>query len=345
MATEISQINVEGYEALVQVTNSKVGLHAYIAVHSTKLGPGCGGVRIKAYDAPKEAQEDALRLAKAMTYKSAVAQTGLGGGKAVIMWNETFDQHRREAFLAFADGVNALNGQYLCAEDMGVSVKDMAVIHEKSDYVTGLDVEGSSGNPAPLTAIGVYCGIRAAVDTLFEGKFERKRCLIQGVGQVGSRLIPLLLTHQAKVLISDRNEAVAQSLAEQHGLDVVASSEVLQTPCDILIPCAAGPIITEETIDHLQCKVIAGAANNQLQSEFFAELLHQNNILYIPDYVINAGGIINIGIEVTESTYTYEKAEKETLKIYDRVRTLLKLSRQNHTFPHSLARSMAESHL
>ena len=268
-----------------------------VGVHSTRLGPSCGGTRMKAYPAPHEALRDALRLSSAMTSKNAVAGLPLGGGKAVLAVPEIpRGEARRALLLRYADLVEALGGTYVTACDMNTSAQDMDVVGERTRHVLGRTVEaGGSGTSAPSTAVGVFHAIRAAVAHVFGSEdLSGRSVLVQGVGAVGGVLAGLLVEAGARLLVSDVIQARAAEVADVHGAEFVAPARAIATECDVLAPCATGGVLTEETIPMLRCRIVAGAANNQLGEAGDAERLAERGIVYAPDFVVNAGGIIHL---------------------------------------------------
>jgi leucine dehydrogenase len=268
-----------------------------VGVHSTRLGPSCGGTRMKAYPAPHEALRDVLRLSSAMTSKNAVAGLPLGGGKAVLAVPEIpRGEARRALLLRYADLVDALGGTYVTACDMNTSAQDMDVVGERTRHVLGRTLEaGGSGTSAPSTAVGVFHAIRAAVAHVFGSEdLSGRSVLVQGVGAVGGVLAGLLVEAGARVLVSDVVEARAAEVAREHGAEPVAPDRAIATECDVLAPCATGGVLTEGTIPMLRCRIVAGAANNQLGEEGDAERLAERGIVYAPDFVVNAGGIIHL---------------------------------------------------
>ncbi len=270
------------------------GLRAIVAVHSSRLGPATGGCRMFAYADEHAALADVLRLSRGMTYKSAMAGIPLGGGKAVIIGDPA--QHKsRDLLLAMGDFVQGLNGAYVTAEDSGTGVSDMAVIAERTRHVSGV-VKGESGggDPSPTTAYGVYQGIRAAVRFRFNSDLKGVRVALQGVGNVGYHLAKFLVDEGADVLVADINTRNIDRAVSDLGVTPVALSDILSADVDVLAPCALGGAISEASVDDIKATIVAGAANNQLDTAEMDAALMSRGILYAPDYVINAGGIIDV---------------------------------------------------
>ena len=286
----------DGEEAAVRF-DAPTNTWMLVCVHSTRLGPAAGGTRMKSYAVPHDALRDGLRLASAMTRKNAVAGLPLGGGKAVLAVPEVPQgERRREILLRYAELVDALGGSYVTACDMNTSERDMDVVAERTVHVMGRTVEGGgSGSSAPSTAIGVFHGIRAAVAHVFGSDDLRGRSvLVQGVGAVGRVLAGTLAEAGARVVLADVDDAKVKGVAAELGAEVVPAEEAVATPCDVFSPCATGGVLTDATIPALACRIVAGAANNQLGAPEDAEGLAGRGILYAPDYVVNAGGIIHL---------------------------------------------------
>ncbi len=269
----------------------------FVCVHSTRLGPACGGTRMKPYAEPGDALHDGLRLSGAMTAKNAVAGLPLGGGKAVLAVPEVpQDDRRRELFLRYGDLVRSLGGTYVTACDMNTSERDMDVVGERCPYVFGRSVPcGGSGSSAPATATGVFHGIRASVAYAFgSSDLEGRTVLVQGIGSVGRTLARLLAQAGARLFVTDVYRARADEAAEALGAEIVAPEDAVRTVCDVFSPNATGAVLSSETIPELRCRIVAGAANNQLARPEDAELFGPLGILYAPDYVVSAGGIIHL---------------------------------------------------
>ena len=342
---DISDIQVDGYEKVVRCSDDESGLHALIAVHDTTLGPALGGMRMLPYTSEDEALFDVLRLSRGMTYKSAVAQTGLGGGKSVILG----DPKRIKSpvlFRAMGRFVDSLEGLYITAEDMNIGIEDLNYVRETTRWVTGLSREaGSSGNPSPYTARGCLQGMRAVLEEIGSPGFEDTRVVLQGIGAVGGRLAVMLKEAGAQVTICDINEARVAELANQYGFDVVTDEQHLSVECDIYAPCARGAGLNDATIPRLSCKAVAGCANNQLLEPRHADDLRQRGIVYAPDYVINAGGIINVAVELLPGGYDEDVALERIDRIYENLKLVFEISRNEEISTRDAATRLAEQRL
>jgi leucine dehydrogenase len=299
----LNEYPFEGYEKVVEVIDSENGLHAIIAIHNTSLGPSLGGIRIYPYLSVDAALQDALRLSKGMTNKSTMAEIGLGGGKSVIIADPS-KQKTKQLLTAFAQAVNMLEGKYICAADVGSTSEDMLCISKESPYVASLPTRGSSGDPSPFTARGVLRSMQTTAKRLWGSKnLEGRRIAIQGLGKVGSKLAEFLFWEGAELVICDIDEDLVQLTAHQYGCSVTSTDTIYKEHCDFFAPCALGGILNEETIPQLNCRAVIGGANNQLKSSENAIELHERGIIYAPDYVVNAGGIINIAVEFADGGY------------------------------------------
>lgn len=289
----------DDHEGVHLFRDASSGLTAIIAIHSTHLGPAAGGVRFWRYADRDDAITDALRLSRGMSFKNAMAGLPMGGGKGVILADPS--RHKTPAMLeAFGRAIESLGGRYVTAEDVGMSDADMVAIGKETRHVSGLPVgEGrAGGDPGPSTAHGVFLGVKAAVRrALGKDSVKGVEVAIQGVGSVGGGLARLLAAEGAKLTLADMDRNRAERLAEELGARTVAASEILGTPADVVSPCALGAILDERSIAALQTPIVAGGANNQLARPGDGDRLHARGILYAPDYVINAGGIINVGVE------------------------------------------------
>jgi leucine dehydrogenase len=299
MTTPWGYPDFDAHEELHFVTNDKCGLRAIIAVHSTHLGPAAGGCRLWHYAKDEDALTDALRLSRGMSYKNAMAGLPLGGGKSVILADA--ERHKSPDLLhAFGKAVDHLGGRYITAEDVGMSVTDMIEVARSTKFVAGFPAEGKEvgGDPGPHTSLGVFLGIKAAVKrALGKDGVDGLHIAVQGAGSVATGVALHACTEGAKLSIADVDPAKAQKLADATGGKVVSPDEILAMEADVLSPCALGAIFTAETIAELKVPIVAGGANNQLATPDDGARLHARGILYAPDYVINAGGIINVCTE------------------------------------------------
>ena len=289
----------DAHEALHFVTDEKSGLRAIIAMHSTHLGPAAGGTRLWHYADDADALTDALRLSRGMSYKNAMAGLPLGGGKAVVLADSKRTK-THEMLAAFAAAVDTLGGKYVTAEDVGMSVADMIEISKRTKFVAGLPVEGGEvgGDPGPHTSLGVFLGIKAAVKrALGKDSLAGLHIAMQGAGSVAGGVARHAAAEGAKLSIADVDADRAQKLAAETGGAVVAPADILGLEADVVSPCALGAILTEQSIAALKAPIVAGGANNQLKTPEDGQRLHARGILYAPDYVINAGGIINVSTE------------------------------------------------
>jgi leucine dehydrogenase len=313
------------HEELVVRRGRRSGLYTMVAVHSTVRGPALGGCRMWAYDDSRAAVRDALRLSRAMTFKSSVAGLPLGGGKGVIMLPATGREisaaRRRDALLDFADTVESLGGRYVTAEDVGTSARAMEVIARQTGHVTGLARRrGGSGDPSPWTALGVVEAIRVSVDEAFGSSSLKGRSVaVVGLGHVGARVARLCAKAGATLVAADVDPG-KRALAEALGARWVTPEKALAAAVDVVAPCALGGILDHETVPALRCRVVAGAANNQLADDAVADLLHARGILWAPDFVANAGGIVNISVELEDGGYDPKRARGRVRAIGDTLR-------------------------
>lgn len=291
-----------GHESVHHFFDASTGLRAIIAIHSTARGPAAGGCRMWNYATSDDAFTDVLRLSEGMSYKNAMADLPLGGGKAVIWGNSKTDK-TPDLFRALGRAINSLNGRYWSAEDVGVSVSDMAFAAEETKYVSGLATgKAASGDPSPVTARGVYLGIRAAAQRAFgKDDLNGRTIAVQGVGHVGAHLCTHLAKAGASLIITDVNAEARDQVAKATGAKVVAPNEIYDVAADIFSPNALGAIINPDTLPRLKARVVAGGANNQLATPEMGDRLREKGILYAPDYVINGGGIINVAAEISGS--------------------------------------------
>ena len=330
-----------GHEQLLLCQDSASGYRAIIAVHSTVLGPALGGTRFWNYATDEDAIVDALRLARGMTYKNAVAGLNLGGGKSVIIGdNKTHD--REMIFRAHGRFVESLGGRYITAEDVGTSTANMDYVHMETDYVTGL--AGRSGDPSPVTAHGVFRAIQASAHERWgSDDLNSKTIALQGCGHVGYYLAKELHEAGAKLVVSDIDADRAKRVVGEIGARAVASEEIYGVDSDIFAPCALGAIINDKTIPQLKAEIVVGAANNQLLEERHGDMLRERNILYAPDYVANAGGVLNGCIEVLG--WDSEHALRKVDAIYDTILSIFENAQAEGITTNKAADQLAEQRL
>lgn len=339
------KITVKGYERVIKVTDPRAGLTAIIAIHNTTLGPALGGIRIRPYATFEAALEDVLRLARGMTYKSAIAEVGFGGGKSVIIADPK-TQKTPELLMAFGAAVEKLGGVYICAEDMGCTTEDVKIVRRMTRYVVGLPHAKSSGNPAPFTAWGTFRGIQSVVKRLYmTDSLEGKKIAVQGLGSVGSLLIDHLFWAGADLILSDIDPVKLHKYAVQYNAKTASVDQILKAECDVFVPCAAGGIINDQTIPEFRCKAIAGSANNQLLRDAHAQVLKSRGILYAPDFVINAGGLLNVAEELADEGYSPASPRYKVHHLYDTLLAIYDIADKNHESTHDAALSLAEYRL
>ena len=315
--TVFKNIINRGHEQVVYFNKPEVGLRAIIAIHNTVLGPALGGCRMWNYRSEEEALIDVLRLSRGMTYKAAIAGLNLGGGKAVII-GDSKKEKSENLFRSFGRFVEGLGGRYITAEDVGTSVRDMEHVRVETDYVTGITrALGGSGDPSYLTSYGVYIGMQAAIKHRMKlNSLSGLKISLQGLGHVGISLAEYLHKDGAELFVSDIDELAVDKAVDKYGATKVGVDEIYDLDVDIYAPCALGATINDETISRLNCKIVAGAANNVLKDGKKHGLkLKEKNILYAPDYAINAGGLINVSNEL--EGYNQDKAYSQAEGIYD----------------------------
>jgi leucine dehydrogenase len=340
------KISQNEHEQVVYCYDKATGLKAIIALHSTALGPAIGGTRIWDYAHDDDALIDVLRLARGMTYKAALANLKLGGGKAVIMGDVR--QVKTEALLRrYGKFVNALHGRYITAPDVNTNMHDMASIAQETQYVRSLpSTLGGSDDPSPFTAYGTYLGIKAAVKKVYgTDRLQGKKIGVEGVGKVGTYLIARLRREEAQVYVTDVVQERLAAISQAHQVSIVQPDLFYDLPLDVYAPCALGATLNDATIARLQCAIVAGAANNQLEDEQrHGRLLLDRGIVYVPDFLINAGGLINIHTEVYH-TYSCELAYQHVERIYDTCLEVLNASERKHISPSVVAEQLAEERI
>jgi len=343
---KITEIPTPGYEKVVRCEDPASGLKAAISIHDSTLGPALGGMRMWSYLSFDAAITDANRLSRGMTYKSAVAETGLGGGKSVIIGNPKTDKSEA-LFRAMGRFVESLKGLYTTAEDVGTSVEDMVIVRKETKHVTGLPRDmGSSGDPSPFTAIGVFLGMKACVErALKTTEMKGIRVAIQGCGHVASSLCEHLHKAGAKLIVTDIHAEKAQLMADRYGAKVVAPDTIYDVEAEIYAPCALGATLNDDTIPRLKCRIVAGAANNQCLTDEHGDRLRERGIVYAPDFVINAGGIINVSVELEKSGYNEERALAKVRNIHNAVKAVLEKADREKIATNRAAILLAEQKL
>lgn len=321
-------IQASDHEQLLFTRDRDTGLRAIIAIHDTTRGPGLGGIRIREYDSEADAIDDVLRLSQAMSYKNACAGLDFGGAKAVILGPLPAD--RRAAFLAMGRIVKGLAGRYVATEDMGMAEADIAVLNEVTEFAVGRSREaGGSGDPSPHTALGVFVGMRATVRAAGLGDDMRGLSVaVQGCGKVGLGLIGHLIDAGARVIAAD-TDADGVAAARELGAEIVDANQILAAEVDVLAPCAVGGVLNKATIPTLRCRAVAGGANNQLANEADADRLAVRRIVYAPDFVINAGGVINVGDELAPGGYSPERVRGRVMAIEQTLAEIFGESRES----------------
>ncbi len=336
--------NHGGHEEVIYCHNKDIGLKAIIAIHNTTLGPALGGLRMWPYANEQDALVDVLRLSKGMTYKAATAGLNLGGGKAVILGDPK--KHKSEAlFRGFGAFINSLGGKYITAEDVGTTVRDMEYIFMETPFVTGIPSNfGGSGDPSPYTARGVMMGIKAAaLEKLGASDLHGLRIAVQGLGSVGSHLVDDLHKAGAELIVADIDSEKASYISQKYNVQVTDHESIIKTECDIFAPCAMGSVINDKTLPQLKCKVVAGGANNQLAEFRHADHLREIGILYAPDYVINAGGLMNVFVEL--EGYSADRAFEKTAQVFDNLLNVFRISKQDNISTQLAADRLAEKRL
>jgi len=340
---EISEIPVKDYQRVARAVDPDSGLHAFIAVHDTTLGASLGGLRMWPYENEGEALLDAKRLARGMTYKSAIARTGVGGGKAVI-WGDPKVVKSEQLYLAMGRFIDAFDGAYITAEDVNTTIADLEMIRRATTRVTGLSPEmGGSGNPSPLTAHGVFLGIGAALQWVHgDADLQGRRVAVQGVGAVGSALVQELVAAGAEVLVADKRAESVEAVVREFGVTPVTDREIYSLELDVFAPCALGAVINDDTVPKLRCKIVAGSANNVLLDPRHGLALRERGILYAPDYVINAGGIINVSAELLEGGYDRDTVMERVARIPQSLEQLWTIARAREIPTSDAADCLAE---
>ncbi|HKK24462.1 MAG TPA: Glu/Leu/Phe/Val dehydrogenase [Gracilimonas sp.] len=339
------ELSNKEHEQVVMCSDPDTGLRAIIAIHNTTLGPALGGTRMWNYKNEEEALRDVLRLSRGMTYKSAISGLNLGGGKAIIIGDARTDK-TEALFRAFGRFVDGLGGRYITAEDVGMTEKEMEWIYSETKYVTGIPKAlGGSGNPSPVTAYGVYMGAKACAKKAYgSDSLEGKKIALQGAGNVASFFAKHAAKEGAKLYISDIYDEKAKELANEVDGELVEPDDIYGLDVDIFTPCALGGVINDDTMNQFKCDIIAGGANNVLDEEDkHGQMLLEKGIIYAPDYVINAGGIINIASEL--EGYNEERALNNAGNIYNTITDILNYSEEHNMPAHKASNALAEKRI
>lgn len=320
----LEQMQAEGHEQVTYFYDEATGLKAIIAIHSTVLGPALGGCRVWPYESEEAALYDVLRLSKGMTYKNAAMGLNLGGGKAVIIADPREDK-TTELFEAFGRAVERLGGKYITAEDVGTEPEDMVAVRKHTSHVAGLPE--TSGDPSPVTALGVFSGLKAALKhATGSDDLTGKKVAIQGLGAVGMSLAERLHAEGAELIVTDIAQKRIDQAVNDFGARAVLSDDIYDVDADVLAPCALGAVVNDDTLPRLKVKVIAGSANNQLAESRHADMLRERGIVYAPDFIINGGGVINVASELEPGGYDRERAFAMVETIADKVTAALQLA-------------------
>jgi glutamate dehydrogenase/leucine dehydrogenase len=337
-------IGSDTHEEVLYGADPVSGLQTIIAIHSTALGPALGGTRFYPYPSESDALADVLRLSKAMSYKAAAAGLDLGGGKGVIIGDPRTVKSER-LLRSYGRVIDSLGGRYVTAEDVGTTASDMLDISRETKWVTGIpEVHGGSGDPSPATARGAMAAMRAVARRIWHNDdLSNRTVVVQGVGKVGSSLVERLSKTGATVLVADVDNSAVADMERHHGARPVPLDEVYDVSCDLFAPCALGGSLTETTIPRLSCQAVVGAANNQLATEDDAERLAAAGILYAPDFVVNAGGIINITEELRG--YSWERAAAAVDRIGDNLTKVFNAADTQGTNPHVAAIGVAQERM
>lgn len=338
----LSQMVDMDHEQILFCQDKATGLKAIIAIHDTTLGPALGGTRMWNYSNEVDALTDVLRLSRGMTYKNSISGLNLGGGKAVII-GDSYTQKNEALFRRFGQFVNSLSGKYITAEDVGISPQDMVWVNKETNYVAGLP--GKSGDPSPVTAYGVYVGMKACAKAQFgSDSLGGIKVAVQGAGHVGQYLIKHLNDEGAKVFVTDIHEPSLKEVSGKYGSTIVGLDEIYDLDVDVYAPCALGATVNDQTLKRLKCSIIAGAANNQLQNEtVHGKKVMEKGIIYAPDYMLNAGGVINCFAEVDNRSA--EWAMEKAGQIYDTTADIINGSKAGNIPTYAIANKMAEERI
>ena len=339
------QESFNNHEQIVFCNDKDTGLKAIIGIHNTVLGPALGGTRMWNYSSEWDALNDVLRLSRGMTYKSAITGLNLGGGKAVII-GDARTQKTPELMMKFGEFVHSLGGKYITAEDVGMKTSDMDLVHSVTPYVTGIsEARGGSGNPSPITAYGVFMGMKAAAKyTYGNDSLKGKVIYVEGIGNVGEALVEYLSKEDATVYITDISQERLEEVRDKYGVKIYQGNNLYSEEMDIYAPCALGATVNDKTISQMKAKIIAGSANNQLAEEQkHGTMLQEKGIVYAPDFLINAGGIINVYAELEK--YDRKEIMRKTENIYNTTLEILNNAEQNRITTYQAAFNIAQARI
>jgi leucine dehydrogenase len=333
-----------GHEQVVFCHNKDAGLKAIIAIHNTVLGPALGGTRMWPYKSEAEALNDVLRLSRGMTYKNAVAGLDIGGGKAVIIGDPSTDKSEA-LFRAFGQFVQSLGGRYITAEDVGIDVNDMELVYRETEFVTGVhQVHGGSGDPSPFTAYGALQGLMATLNKKFgDEEVGKYSYAVQGLGHVGMEYVKLLKERGAKLFVTDINKTLVDKAVNEYGAEAVGADEIYDVNADVYSPCALGGTLNEQTLPRFKFKIVCGPANNQMATNAIGDELEKRGILYAPDYAVNAGGVMNVALEITG--YNRERAMRMMRTIYHNLARIYEIAERDGIPTYKAADRMAEERI
>lgn len=332
------------HEEVIFCHNKDSGLKAIIAVHNTILGPALGGLRMWPYATEQEALNDVLRLSRGMTYKASVSGLNLGGGKSIIIGDPKKDKSE-ELFRSFGRFIDSLGGRYITAEDVGIDVNDMEYVFQETEYVVGVhQVHGGSGNPAPFTALGTYQSIKASLEKKYGNQnIGDYSFAVQGVGHVGIELVKLLHADGAKIFVTDINQGAVDNCVDEYGCEAVGLDEIYQVDANVYSPCALGATVNDNTIDQFSFDVVCGSANNQLAESRHGDELEKKGIVYAPDYAANAGGLMNVSIEL--EGYNKKRATRMTRNIYYNIKRIFDIAERDNIATWKAADRMGEERI
>jgi leucine dehydrogenase len=342
----IEEVFSPNNERVVKFKDRHTNIECIIAIHSTTLGPGLGGFRILDYHSKQDALDDVIRLSQGMTYKNALANLNIGGAKAVMIGNPNIIK-TPENLRLYGKFVDSLKGNYITAPDVNTDIHDMLYISESTKYVVSLPTDkGGSGDPSIMTAYGVFIGIKAAISHVYGNEsLNNKKIGVEGVGKVGAALVEMLHQENARIYVTDINKNRLAAISNKFRVKIIEPKDFYDIDMDVYSPCALGATLNDNTIPRLKCKIIAGGANNQLLDyNKHGRMLFDRDITYLPDYAINAGGVINAYTELI-SEYSLERAKKNVEKIYDTCTSILKFSKKENTASNLIADRLAEEYL